>query len=75
MQWTEDQLATMCEEHEAWLLQHTFIVGTAIGYDDQGQLAIKILTDSANAQQRELVMNHLKELPVLFEETGLIEAL
>ena len=75
MQWTEDKLAAICESQEEWLLQQPFISGTAIGYDNKGLLCIKILTDSANAQQRNTVYNRLKDVPISFEETGPIEAL
>jgi hypothetical protein len=75
MKWDEATLAAERDRYEDWLMQQPFVTGVGIGYNDQGQLALKILTDAANAADRERVRTHIKGVPVFFEETGPVKAL
>jgi hypothetical protein len=74
MEWNEQRLQDVRDEHEVWLMQQPFIHGTGIGQDDQGQLCIKIYTDAADAKAYQAVRDHLKGIPLCFEETGPIHA-
>ena len=74
MEWTEESLGTIRDQHEEWLMQQSFIHGTGIGLDRQGRLCLKIYVEAAGAADREQVRQQLKDVPLQFDETGPIFA-
>ena len=74
MEWDQLQLLEARDEHDDWLMRQPGVEGSSVGYDGQGNLCIKILTDSMGAAERDRIRERLRGLPVAFQETGPIVA-
>ncbi len=74
MAWNQQQLSAAKDQHRAWVKQQPGIEGMAIGADANGQLCLKVLTNQASAETKRMIADRLKDIPVVFEETGAIRS-
>ncbi len=65
-----EELQTIRDQHEAWLRAQPGVVGTGIGMDSGGRIAIKVFTNQISSQTRNAILARLGEVPVALEETG-----
>ena len=75
MAWTQKQLADVIERNEEWLLSQNGIVGVGVGLDADGNVCVEVLTDDVPSDVRRSVERRLEGVPVVFTNTGTIEAL
>jgi hypothetical protein len=64
------ELQTIRDSHESWLRAQPGVVGTGIGIDKGGRIALKIFTNQMSSATREAITARLADAPVAFEETG-----
>jgi len=75
MAWTQEQLAGVIEQNEAWLLSQAGVVGVGVGLDRDGNACVEVLTDDVSPDVRRSVEMRLNRVPLVFTNTGTIEAL
>jgi hypothetical protein len=64
------ELQALRDQHESWLRAQPGVVGTGIGMDKSGRIALKIFTNRIAAETRNAIYQRLGDVPVAMEETG-----
>jgi hypothetical protein len=67
---TVQELEMLRDQHEPWLRSQPGVVGTGIGLDKTGQVALKVFTNQISAQTRNAIHQRLSAVPLALEETG-----
>lgn len=67
---SQDQLTRLRDEHESWLKAQPGVVGTGIGLDKGGRVALKVFTNRASAAIRNSIHDRLTGIPLAIEEVG-----
>ena len=67
---TEEELVTLRDQHEPWLRALPGVVGTGVGMDRAGQIALKIYSNRVSPETRNAIYERLRDVPVAIEETG-----
>ena len=64
------ELQATRDQHETWLKGLPGVVGTGIGMDRSGRIALKVFSNQMPAATRDEIASRLGDVPVAFEETG-----
>lgn len=75
MAWTQQRLTEVVEQNEVWLLSQAGVVGVGVGLDAAGQICVQVLTDGIKPEIRRSVEQRFQGVPLMFDNTGPIEAL
>jgi hypothetical protein len=67
---TPDRLQAIRDQHEPWLRTQPGVVGTGVGMDKTGRIAIKVFTNQMPAATRTAITERLRDVPLALEETG-----
>jgi hypothetical protein len=64
------ELQILRDQHESWLRALPGVVGTGIGMDSGGRVALKVFTNHMPPETRDAIIARLADVPVAIEETG-----
>lgn len=67
---SQDELVKVRDGHEPWLRAQPGVVGTGIGLDRSGQIALKVFTNRISAATRNSIYDRLADVPLSLEEVG-----
>lgn len=67
---SQDEVSKLRDAHEAWLRAQPGVVGTGIGLDRGGNVALKVFTNRAPAATRNSIHDRLAGIPFAIEEVG-----
>jgi hypothetical protein len=67
---SQEDLLRVRNQHEDWLRAQPGFVGSGVGLSGGGEISLKIYSDRMPADTRNAVLDRLKGVPVVIEETG-----
>jgi hypothetical protein len=67
---TSEQLLSIRDEHDSWLRSLPGVVGTGVGLDRSGRIALKVFSNQIPAETRRAIAARLGDVPLAIEETG-----
>jgi hypothetical protein len=65
-----EELQAVRDQHEPWLRAQPGVVGTGVGMDKTGRIALKIFTNQMPPETRTTIAQRLRDVPLALEETG-----
>jgi hypothetical protein len=68
--YSAEALRAARDRHEPWLRSQSGVVGTGIGLGPDGEPCIKVYSNRIPPAVRNAIMDRLRDLPVVIEETG-----
>jgi hypothetical protein len=75
MKWTREALQAVQDQQEDWLLQQPGVCGVGITTEGSAPLSLQVLTNQMEDSVRRSIRDRLDDVPLVFTESGPIEAL
>ena len=66
--YSQDELLTLRDRHEAWLMAQDGVTGTGIGLDRGGDVVLRIFTTGISDATRRTIATKLTGVPIAWEE-------
>ena len=70
--YTEEELVSLRNHNEDWLMAQPGVIGTSIGLDANRKLVLRIFTKGIGQTTRQSITNRLVDIPIAWEEGDIV---